>query len=610
SIGKVVNGGGPKPGVAADSKEDNDRRPEPVVEAGNKVQVVHQFLNKVRPTLLSAASIGVDVCALSKSHSQAKGDVQMLDIYEMLPFDNPDGGVWKQGWEITYDSEKIKTEPKLEVVVIPHSHDDPGWIKTFEKYYQDQTRHILDGMVKKLGNEPKMKFIYAEMSFFERWWRDTDQSSRDTVKRILTNGQLEIVTGAWVMTDEANAHYFATIDQMIEGHQWLKNHLDYQPTNHWSIDPFGLSPSIAYILKKANMTNMVIQRVHYVIKRHLAKNKQLEFMWRQLWSGDSDKTDISAHMFPFYSYDVPHTCGPDPKICCQFDFKRLPSGGISCPWNVPPQPIDSGNVAERARTLADQYRKKAQLYKANTLLIPLGDDFRYDTPFEWDMQFENYMKLFEQMNSQSDLNIHARFGTLADYFKVLHERESQLPILSGDFFTYADRDDHYWSGYFTSRPFYKRMDRVLQHRLRAAEIAFTLSVSSAKDSKNFPSDELYQLLVSARRNLALFQHHDGVTGTAKDGVVADYGQRMLDSIHACEKVLAASAEFLLKNDKAVSTAHLSFQVDERRSVHDSYPMRVVANAKASTVVIFNPLAQKRREVACVVVDSPDAQAVS
>ena len=107
---------------------------------------------------------------------------------------------------------------------------------------------------------------------------------------------------------------------------------------------------------------------------------------------------------PFYSYDVPHTCGPDPKICCQFDFHRLPGTGVSCPWRVPPRAISDENVADRAGMILDQWRKKNELYAGNVVLIPLGDDFRYVSASEWDSQYENYQKIFDFINSDSSMN--------------------------------------------------------------------------------------------------------------------------------------------------------------------------------------------------------------
>ncbi|XP_038058190.1 alpha-mannosidase 2-like isoform X2 [Patiria miniata] len=572
------------------------------------------------PFTVARAEVGNEECAFGAVPNGNNVDVQMLDVYNTLPFDNPDGGVWKQGYDIKYNPNQWNDDP-LKVFVVPHSHNDPGWIKTVDKYFKDQTVHILNNMVVKMQEYPKMRFIWAEISYFSMWWEQTSKQSQDITKRLLEEGRFEIVTGGWVMNDEANSHYFAMADQLIEGHEWIEAFLGVKPKAGWAIDPFGMTPTMAYLLQRMGFEAMLIQRTHYAIKKYLSKEKKLEFLWRQNWDHGSS-TDMFCHMMPFYSYDVPHTCGPDPKICCQFDFKRLPGGRIACPWKVPPVPINDMNVANKAEILLDQYRKKSTLYRTNILLVPLGDDFRYDKAAEWDQQYTNYQKLFDYMNSQPGWHVQAQFGTLSDYFNTIIEhtkgptgtQPQGFPVLSGDFFTYTDREKDYWSGYYTSRPFYKNMDRILESHLRGAEIIYTVAATKARQvgtGQKFDEDSMIKMLTTARRNLGLFQHHDAITGTAKDHVVVDYGTKLLTSVNDMRKIMMKSIHFLLSPDQTKYAPYTAFfDVDEESSKHDILPEKKVLklSTEASSIAVFyNTLAQQRNELVRLYVSSPNVQ---
>ncbi|XP_029656883.2 alpha-mannosidase 2x-like [Octopus sinensis] len=120
----------------------------------------------------------------------------------------------------------------------------------------------------------------------------------------------------------------------------------------------------------------------------------------------------------------------------------------------------------------------------------------------------------------------------------------------------------------------------MEHQLRGAEILFFLVSRYLKihDGSKFPLIEFMQSLVNARRNLALFQHHDGITGTSKDVVVDDYGDRLLTAMMEMKRLTTESITFLMMKEKSkysYSKEKPMFNVDEKREKHFSIPERSV-----------------------------------
>lgn len=131
--------------------------------------------------------------------NEVEADMSTHDMYNQFEFNASwikNKGIWNSFFEDRWKEQKSKSErPPLYVVVMPHSHNDPGWLFTFEEYFQRYTKNILNSAVSKLPKLPEMTFIWTEISFLALWFESATNEQKETFKSLVQAGRIEITTG-------------------------------------------------------------------------------------------------------------------------------------------------------------------------------------------------------------------------------------------------------------------------------------------------------------------------------------------------------------------------------------------------------------------------------
>ncbi|XP_019447419.1 PREDICTED: alpha-mannosidase At3g26720-like isoform X8 [Lupinus angustifolius] len=478
---------------------------------------------------------------------------------------------------IDYNTTHKIIADKINVHLVPHSHDDVGWLKTVDQYYVGSNnsirgacvQNVLDSVISALLEDKNRKFIYVEMAFFQRWWRQQSKAKKTKVKELVDSGQLEFINGGMCMHDEATPHYIDLIDQTTLGHQFIKEEFGKTPRVGWQIDPFGHSAVQAYLLgAELGFDSLFFARIDYQDRAKRLKQKTLEVVWRGSRSLGSS-SQIFTGIFPRH-YDPP-------------DGFTFEINDVSPPIQDDILLFDY-NVQERVNDFVSAALAQANVTRTNHIMWTMGTDFRYQYANSWFRQMDKFIHYVNQ-----DGRVNALYSTPSIYTDAKYAANEQWPLKIDDFFPYADHANAYWTGYFTSRPALKGYVRVLSGYYQAAR---QLEFFKGRNESGPNTDALADAL-------AIAQHHDAVSGTERQHVAADYAKRLSIGYAEAEELVASALAFLVNRRLSSHEGNPVSDFQQCPLLNISYcppSEATLPNQKILVIVVYNPLAWKRNEV--------------
>eukprot|EP00455_Lapot_gusevi_P052426 TRINITY_DN7980_c0_g1_i4.p1 TRINITY_DN7980_c0_g1~~TRINITY_DN7980_c0_g1_i4.p1 ORF type:complete len:967 (+),score=440.03 TRINITY_DN7980_c0_g1_i4:73-2973(+) len=460
----------------------------------------------------------------------------------------------------------------LNIHVVSHTHDDVGWLKTVDQYYMGSrndiqhagVQYILDSVIVALQQDPTRKFIYVEIAFFSRWWNEQNDNTKDIVRKLVANKQLEFINGGWCMNDEATTYYTDIIDQMTWGHQFLLREFGVTPRVGWHIDPFGHSAAQASLFAQMGFDGFFFGRIDYQDFNLRKQQSNFEMIWR-----GSQPLGSASDIFTGVTYTG---YGPLDGFC--FDqFCNDP------PIQDDPR-LHDVNVKSRADLFVAEAKEQASHYRTNNIMLTFGSDFQYENANLW---FKNLDKLIKYVNAnQATYGVNMFYSTPSMYVDAKHAANQTWSTKSDDFFPYADGPHAYWTGYFVSRPAVKKYVRDMSGYLQMCKQL------EAWNMIQFPNNATTHSIQTLAEAMAVAQHHDAVSGTEKQQVAYDYAERLSAGQTECQALTNDVLGRLVSPAAPVSTFTQCPLLNV--SVCD-----VTVSNSSVVVVVYNPLGASRSE---------------
>src|ERR1700722_17487797 len=160
----------------------------------------------------------------------------------------------------------VVAEPGWTMFMISHFHYDPVWWNTQGAYTslwtedppgkarQTNAFELVHAHLEMARREPEYKFVLAEVDYLKPYW-DTHPEDRDDLRRLIAEGRVEIMGGAYNEPNTNLTSAETTIRNFVHGMGFQRDILGADPSTAWQLDVFGHDPQFPGIAADAGLSS-------------------------------------------------------------------------------------------------------------------------------------------------------------------------------------------------------------------------------------------------------------------------------------------------------------------------------------------------------------------